>query len=96
MLYCLEGSQLSTPPEGQYFVADNASMIGRVYLAAGSSVWFNAVLRGDVEDIVIGARSNIQDASMLHADPGYPMTVGEGVTVGIRRCCMDARSGTIA
>jgi carbonic anhydrase/acetyltransferase-like protein (isoleucine patch superfamily) len=53
-----------------------------VKLEKNSSIWFNAVLRGDIEKIVIGENSNIQDGSVLHTDPGYPLTVGKGVTVG--------------
>jgi carbonic anhydrase/acetyltransferase-like protein (isoleucine patch superfamily) len=64
------------------WVAPNAIIIGKVKLEKNSSVWFNAVLRGDIEKIVIGENSNIQDGSVLHTDPGYPLTVGKGVTVG--------------
>lgn len=56
--------------------------MGNVEMEAGSSVWFGAVLRGDNDLIKIGARSNIQDNSVLHTDPGMPLTIGEGVTVG--------------
>ena len=64
------------------FVAPLPSVIGDVTLGAGASVWYGAVLRGDVERIAIGAGSNIQDNCTLHADPGFPMTVGERVSVG--------------
>ena len=64
------------------WVAPNASIIGKVKLEKNSSIWFNAVLRGDIELITIGENSNIQDGSVLHTDPGYPLTVGQGVTVG--------------
>ena len=64
------------------WVAPNAIIIGKVKLEKNSSVWFNAVLRGDIEKIVIGENSNIQDGSVLHTDPGCPLTVGKGVTVG--------------
>ena len=64
------------------WVAPNAIIIGKVKLEKNSSIWFNAVLRGDIEKIVIGEDSNIQDGSVLHTDPGYPLTVGKGVTVG--------------
>ena len=64
------------------WVAPNAIIIGKVKLEKNSSIWFNAVLRGDIEKIVIGENSNIQDGSVLHTDPGYPLTVGKGVTVG--------------
>lgn len=64
------------------WVAPNATVIGDVSLGAESSVWFGAVLRGDVERLVIGAASNIQDNSVLHSDPGAPLVLGERVTVG--------------
>ena len=65
-----------------YFIAENATLIGSVIVGHQSSVWFNAVVRGDNEPISIGEGSNIQDASVLHTDPGYPLTIGTGVTVG--------------
>jgi carbonic anhydrase/acetyltransferase-like protein (isoleucine patch superfamily) len=64
------------------WVADNATIIGDVRLAANTSVWFGAVLRGDNDPISIGANSNIQDGSVLHTDEGVPLSIGEGVTVG--------------
>ncbi|MBN0047551.1 gamma carbonic anhydrase family protein [Streptomyces actuosus] len=64
------------------FVAPTASVIGDVALGAGASVWYGAVLRGDVEGIRVGADSNVQDNCTLHADPGFPVTVGERVSVG--------------
>ena len=66
----------------QAWVAANASVIGNVTLAARSSVWYSATLRAEAEPIVIGAGSNIQDGSTVHVDPGFPCTVGAGVTVG--------------
>ncbi|MGB0906266.1 MAG: gamma carbonic anhydrase family protein [Maricaulaceae bacterium] len=64
------------------WIADSADVIGNVDMMAGSSVWFGAVVRGDNEPIVIGARSNVQDGSVLHSDPGFPLNIGEGVTLG--------------
>ena len=64
------------------FVAPTASVIGDVTLEAGASVWYGAVLRGDVERIFVGAQSNIQDNCTLHADPGFPVSIGERVSVG--------------
>ena len=81
MLYALGGERVEFVGEGQ-FVAPGAALIGKVRLEARASVWFNAVLRGDNEPIVIGAGSNVQDGCVLHTDPGYPLTLGEGVTVG--------------
>jgi carbonic anhydrase/acetyltransferase-like protein (isoleucine patch superfamily) len=64
------------------WVAPNATLIGDVRLADNASIWWNAVLRGDNDTITIGANSNIQDGSVLHADEGVPLTVGANVTVG--------------
>lgn len=64
------------------YIAPGAVVIGDVAIMAGASVWFNAVIRGDVEPIVIREGSNIQDGVVVHTDPGYPCDVGENVTVG--------------
>lgn len=64
------------------WVADSAEVIGRVTLGDNVSIWFNAVLRGDSDTLTIGAGSNIQDGSVLHADHGFPLVLGENVTVG--------------
>ncbi|MEN9396813.1 MAG: hypothetical protein RLZ81_1343 [Pseudomonadota bacterium] len=79
-LYELDG----VTPElaGSAWVADSAQVIGRVTLAQDVSIWFGTVVRGDTETIRIGRGSNIQDACVLHADMGKPLTVGEDVTVG--------------
>jgi carbonic anhydrase/acetyltransferase-like protein (isoleucine patch superfamily) len=68
----------------QAWAAPGSSLIGRVRLAAGASVWYGAVLRGDNETITVGANSNIQDGCVVHADPGFPATIGREVTVGHR------------
>ncbi|MEU4094589.1 gamma carbonic anhydrase family protein [Streptomyces sp. NPDC026673] len=64
------------------FAAPTSVVLGDVTLAAGASVWYHAVLRGDCESIAVGAGSNIQDNSTVHADPGFPAVIGAGVTVG--------------
>ena len=64
------------------WVADSAQVIGRVELQEGASVWFGAVLRGDNEWITIGRGSNVQDGTVMHTDMGYPLTIGEHVTIG--------------
>ena len=64
------------------WVADNATVIGSVVLAAAASVWFGVVIRGDNDLITIGPRTNVQDNAVLHTDPGIPLTLGSGVTVG--------------
>ena len=65
-----------------YFIAPNASVMGDVTLGEDVSVWYSAVIRGDVEKIVIGNRTNIQDGAIFHADFGEPTIIGENVTVG--------------
>ena len=67
---------------GKNWVAPNATIIGDVILEENTSIWFNAVLRGDIENIYIGEGSNVQDGSVLHTDPGYPLKVGKNVTIG--------------
>lgn len=64
------------------WVAPSADLIGAVHLETEASVWFNAVIRADNTDIVVGARSNIQDGAMLHSDVGAPLTIGADCTVG--------------
>jgi len=64
------------------WVADSAEVIGQVELAENASVWYGCVVRGDTEQIRIGRNTNIQDLSVLHADPGAPLTIGDNVTVG--------------
>ncbi|MEM1156042.1 MAG: gamma carbonic anhydrase family protein [Pseudomonadota bacterium] len=81
MKYALGDKTVTLIGEGQ-FVAPNAAVIGNVTLHANSSIWFSCTLRGDTERIEIGAGSNIQDGTVVHADPGFPMVVGENVTVG--------------
>ena len=68
--------------EGEVFVADSADVIGSVVLRDKSSVWFNAVVRGDTDEIIIGEETNIQDGAVLHTDPGIRLVLGRGVTVG--------------
>jgi carbonic anhydrase/acetyltransferase-like protein (isoleucine patch superfamily) len=64
------------------FLAPGAVVLGNVVIGAESSVWFQAVIRGDCEAIVIGRQTNVQDGSILHADPGFPCTLGDRVTLG--------------
>ncbi len=81
-LYALDGIAPTLPESGEAYVAPGARVIGRVTLAEEASIWFNAVLRGDNEPIVVGAGSNVQDGCVCHTDPGFPLTIGAGVTVG--------------
>jgi carbonic anhydrase/acetyltransferase-like protein (isoleucine patch superfamily) len=64
------------------WIADNATIVGNVVLGPGVNIWFGAVLRGDNEPITLGARCNVQEGAVLHTDPGYPLTLAEGVSVG--------------
>jgi carbonic anhydrase/acetyltransferase-like protein (isoleucine patch superfamily) len=68
--------------EGEVYVAPSATVIGSVVLKRRSSVWFNAVLRGDSDELIIGEETNVQDCAVLHTDPGIPLRLGRGVTVG--------------
>ena len=68
--------------DGDFFVAENATVLGKVKLCKDSSVWFGATLRGDTELITIGERSNVQDGSVLHTDIGFPLVIGKDVTIG--------------
>ena len=79
-IYELDG--LTPRVDASAWVADNAQVMGDVTLAADSSIWFGVTVRGDTDAISIGAGSNIQDGSVLHADHGIPVVVGERVTVG--------------
>jgi carbonic anhydrase/acetyltransferase-like protein (isoleucine patch superfamily) len=81
-LYELDGTGVETPGDGRFWVAPNAVLIGKVRLETDASVWFGAVLRGDNELITVGARSNVQDGSVLHTDPGFPLTIGADCTIG--------------
>jgi carbonic anhydrase/acetyltransferase-like protein (isoleucine patch superfamily) len=81
VIYTLEDRQVQLLGE-RHYVAPNATLIGSVTLHNDASVWFNAVLRGDNEPIVIGEGSNIQDGCVVHTDPGFPLTLGRHVTIG--------------
>ncbi len=83
-LYSLDATAPECPAEGQWWLAPDAHVIGRVKLAAGVGIWFGAVLRGDNEWIEIGEGSNIQEGCVLHTDMGSPLRVGAGCTIGHR------------
>ena len=80
MIYALDGSAPQIHPEA--WVAETAVLIGRVVLGPQANIWFSAVLRGDNEQITIGAGSNVQENAVLHTDMGYPLIVGDSCTVG--------------
>jgi carbonic anhydrase/acetyltransferase-like protein (isoleucine patch superfamily) len=96
MIYELDGHRPELPPEGQYWIAPNATVIGKVRLKTDSSIWFGAVLRGDNEWIELGERSQIQDNATLHTDPGFPMTIGPNCVIGhnviLHGCTIGANS----
>lgn len=66
----------------QHFIADNATLIGDVIIEENASVWFNVVIRADMDKITIGKNSNVQDGAILHVDKGYPLHIAENVTIG--------------
>ena len=80
MIYDIQGHTPKIDPNS--WVASNAVIIGRVELKKNSNIWFNSTLRGDLEPIIIGENSNVQDGSVIHTDPGCPVNVGKGVTLG--------------
>lgn len=81
-LYSLDGIEVDLPEDGRFWVAPNAVVLGKVKLERDASIWFGSVLRGDNELITIGEGTNVQDGCVLHTDPGFPLTLGPGVTVG--------------
>jgi carbonic anhydrase/acetyltransferase-like protein (isoleucine patch superfamily) len=81
-IYQLDGQAPEFPADGRYWVADTATLIGRVRLKRDASVWFGSVLRGDNEWIELGERSQIQDNCTLHTDPGFPLTIGANCVIG--------------
>src|SRR5947199_5150330 len=81
-IYELDGQAPDLPADGNYFIAETATVIGRVRLKPGASVWFGAVLRGDNEWIEIGEGANVQDGSTCHTDLGFPLVIGRNCTVG--------------
>jgi carbonic anhydrase/acetyltransferase-like protein (isoleucine patch superfamily) len=83
-IYALGDQAPDLPPDGEYWVAPDASVIGRIKLGVDVGIWFGCVLRGDNEWITIGARSNVQEGTVMHTDPGAPLEIGEGCTIGHR------------
>lgn len=81
-IYALDGDRPETSPESEFFVAPGAHVIGRVRLGRNANIWFGSVLRGDNEWMTIGENTNIQDNCTLHSDPGFPLTIGAGCTIG--------------
>jgi len=82
MIYALDGTAPDLPEDGDYWVAPDANLIGKVVLESGASVWFGSTLRGDNEEIRVGAGSNVQENTVCHTDPGCPLIIGPGCTIG--------------
>jgi carbonic anhydrase/acetyltransferase-like protein (isoleucine patch superfamily) len=81
MIYTLEGrAPKFLGPD--YFIADTAAVIGSVTLHNNASIWFNCVVRGDTDELIIGENSNVQDGSVLHTDPGIKLRIGRDCTIG--------------
>ncbi len=80
MMYQFNSEKVTA--DGEHFIAPTATVLGKVHLKKNASVWFGAVLRGDNDFITVGENSNVQDLSVLHTDPGYPLTIGDNCTIG--------------
>jgi carbonic anhydrase/acetyltransferase-like protein (isoleucine patch superfamily) len=81
-VYTLDGDSPELPEAGSYWIASSADVMGKVRLEKNASIWFNAVLRGDNELILVGEGSNVQDGCVLHTDIGSPLTIGKNCTIG--------------
>ena len=81
-IFELDGQMPELPADDRWWIAESATVIGRVRLKREASVWFGSVLRGDNEWIELGERSQIQDNSTLHTDPGFPLVVGDNCVIG--------------
>jgi carbonic anhydrase/acetyltransferase-like protein (isoleucine patch superfamily) len=92
-VHSLDGVAPTLPAGGHVFVAPTATLIGKVVLGRDVGIWFGSVLRGDNEPIVIEAETNIQEHCVLHTDMGFPLTVGEGCTIGHRAILHGCRIG---
>jgi len=95
-LYEIEGLRPSVPESKRFWVAPDAQVIGNVTLGEDVSIWWGSILRGDNDAITIGARSNVQDGCLMHVDPGFPITIAEGVSIGhgaiLHGCFVDENS----
>ncbi|MDI6837938.1 MAG: gamma carbonic anhydrase family protein [Rhizobiaceae bacterium] len=81
-LYALGNFLPKTPTQDRFWVAPDAHVIGQVELGLDVGIWFGSVLRGDNEPIMIGDGTNIQEGAMVHVDPGFPVRIGKGCTIG--------------
>ena len=83
-IYALGPHAPRLPAEDRCFIAPGAHVVGQVEVGDEVGIWFGATVRGDRDTIVIGARTNVQEGAVLHTDPGFPLVIGEGCTVGHR------------
>lgn len=81
-IYALDGESPEFDDRASNWIAPDATLIGRVRLGRNAGVWFGAVIRGDNEPIVIGEDTNVQEHTVMHTDPGFPLTIGKGCTIG--------------
>jgi len=81
-LYALDGIAPTMPEDGDYWIAPDANLIGKVILKSGASVWFGCTLRGDNEPITVGQGSNVQENCVMHTDMGFPLNIGRDCTIG--------------
>ncbi|MFD1983224.1 gamma carbonic anhydrase family protein [Mesorhizobium newzealandense] len=83
-LYAIDGTEPSFADADSNWIAPDATLIGDVRVGRNAGFWFGTVIRGDNEPIVIGADTNVQEHTVMHTDPGFPLTIGEGCTIGHR------------
>ncbi|MBX3575358.1 MAG: gamma carbonic anhydrase family protein [Mesorhizobium sp.] len=83
-IYSIDGKSPEFEDRDSNFIAPDATLIGNIAIGRDVSIWFGTAIRGDNEKITIGARSNVQEHTIMHTDPGYALTIGEGCTIGHR------------
>ena len=83
-LYAIDGTEPSFADADTNWIAPDATLIGNVQVGRNVGFWFGVVIRGDNEPVVIGADTNVQEHTVMHTDPGFPLTIGEGCTIGHR------------
>jgi carbonic anhydrase/acetyltransferase-like protein (isoleucine patch superfamily) len=83
-IYAIDGKSPEFEDRDSNFIAPDATLIGNIHVGRDVSIWFGAAIRGDNEKIAIGAGSNVQEHTIMHTDPGFALTIGEGCTIGHR------------
>ena len=83
-LYAIDGTQPSFADADTNWIAPDATLIGDIRVGRNAGFWFGVVIRGDNEPIIVGADTNVQEHTVMHTDPGFPLTIGEGCTIGHR------------